>query len=398
MAANQAFTYTATNSNLRRLLRCQLRRGDGVSFSVKQTARCDFVLSHGVEELLLEVRVKGVFWVLFVLGLFLTTNVALAVDRYAIVIGNSDYESAPLNNPRNDALDMADELVKLGYQLHRGKALLDLELGEFENELREFAFNLPRSAVAVVYFAGHGVATDADNYLIPKGANLVYQEQLKTRAVSLRDTVALLSERNRDGLNVFFLDACRDSPLDKQYVRGGQNGLNRIGDLAKGSFIGYAADKGQVAIDGLGRNGVYTGELLTALRNEPGMPIQLLHNRVAQRVYEKTSGTQYPQLPVSEQKFIGEYCIGACENELLGKKLNLGSQPKLPPSSGTSSETIGRTEAPVEEKTFNKKYAYFAIAGAVILGVLAASASGGDGDGNEATPSDRFTLNIPALP
>lgn len=256
---------------------------------------------------------------IFACLLFLVAGVANAqIERHALVIGNSDYASTPLVNPSNDATDVAAELSRLGYQLHRGKALLNLDLATFENELREFAFSLPNSAVAVVYYAGHGVATEVDNYLIPLGSRLVYQEQLKTRAVSLRDTVALLGDRNSDGLNVVLLDACRNSPLEKQFGRNLSQGLNRIGNLARGSFIGYAADEGQIAADGKGRNGAYTGELLTALRDFPGMPIQLLHNRVAQRVFEKTENTEYPQLPVSEQKFIGDYCIGPCQSELVG--------------------------------------------------------------------------------
>ena len=248
------------------------------------------------------------------LGL-LSSTIHAAVERHALVIGNSDYATAALKNPRNDATDMAAVFSELGYQIHRGKALFDLELAEFEFELSEFADQLPDNAIAVLYYAGHGVATESDNYLVPVAAELRYQEQLRTRAVSLRDTVALLSERNPDGLNVLLLDACRDSPLEKQFGRSLRKGLNRIGNLARGSFIGYAADHGQVAIDGDGRNGVYTGELLSAIREFPDLPIQLLHNRVAQRVYEKTESTDYPQLPVSEQKFIGEYCIGPCRSE-----------------------------------------------------------------------------------
>lgn len=339
---------------------------------------------------------KGILITLVSTVLLLGTSICLAADRHAIVIGNSDYKTAPLKNPRNDALDMAEELSNLGYKIHRGKALLDLNLGEFENEMYEFALSLPKNAIAVVYYAGHGIATNADNYLIPRDANLLYEEQLKTRAVSLRDTVALLNERNRDGLNVFFLDACRDSPLDSQYGRSMNRGLSRIGDLAKGSFIGYAADKGQIAIDGQGRNGVYTGELLRALRNEPSMPIQLLHNRVAQRVYEKTSGTSNPQLPVSEQKFIGEYCVGNCDNEILGQKLALGSDPKPLPHQ-PSSDSVLSTDGQATEKKFTRKHAYIAVGAALLLGALAAGSSGGS-DGGESGSSTTFTLNIPQLP
>lgn len=261
---------------------------------------------------------KTLFTVVVGLLVFLSSSVQAAAERHAFVIGNSNYDNAPLKNPVNDATDMAAELTKLGYTLHRGEALLDLDLATFENELREFAFSLPKNAISLVYYAGHGISTNTDNYLIPIDAKLRYEEQLKTRAVSLRDTVALLNDRNREGLNVVLLDACRDSPLEKQFGRSLNQGLNRIGDLARGSFIGYSADEGQIAIDGRGRNGMYTGELLSALRESPGMPIQLLHNRVAKRVFEKTENTQYPQFPVSEQKFIGEYCIGPCADEQQG--------------------------------------------------------------------------------
>ena len=67
---------------------------------------------------------------------------------------------------------MAWQLANLGYTLHTGKALLDLNLASFENELREFAYSLPKNAVSIVYFAGHGVATNQDNFLIPIDAEI----------------------------------------------------------------------------------------------------------------------------------------------------------------------------------------------------------------------------------
>jgi len=37
--------------------------------------------------------------------------------RIALVIGNSDYQEAPLNNPVNDAEDIAEKLTELGFEV-----------------------------------------------------------------------------------------------------------------------------------------------------------------------------------------------------------------------------------------------------------------------------------------
>ena len=55
-------------------------------------------------------------------------GMAAAKERHALVIGNSDYLIQPLANPRNDALDVAVELDRMGYQIHSGGAMLDLNL------------------------------------------------------------------------------------------------------------------------------------------------------------------------------------------------------------------------------------------------------------------------------
>lgn len=235
-----------------------------------------------------------------------------ADDRFALVIGNSSYETDPLRNPENDARDMAQALSGLGYQIHKNEPLLDLNLQQFESELVAFSKSLSKGAVALVYYAGHGIATQGDNYLIPIDSRLKWESQLKTRAVSLRDTIDLLNSENSGGLNIVLLDACRNNPLQKRIRGSTYRGLTRIRDLSRGSFIGYAADQGQVAADGTGRNGIYTAALLNALRTSAHIPIQLLHNEVAEVVFEQTKNTIYPQFPVNDSKFIGTYCLGDC--------------------------------------------------------------------------------------
>src|SRR5688572_27007559 len=40
-----------------------------------------------------------------------------SLPRYALVIGNSKYEEAPLKNPGNDARALAGELTKMGFKV-----------------------------------------------------------------------------------------------------------------------------------------------------------------------------------------------------------------------------------------------------------------------------------------
>jgi uncharacterized caspase-like protein len=62
---------------------------------------------------------------------------------------------------------------------------------------------------------------------------------------------------------------------------------------ARGTLVAYATSPGAVAVDGSGRNGVYTTHLLCALR-EPGLPVEHVLQRVRTGVTAETQGVQIP--------------------------------------------------------------------------------------------------------
>ena len=62
-----------------------------------------------------------------------------AVDRYALVIGNSDYVSSPLRNPVNDAVLMERTLKSLGFSV---TALRNAQQREMERAIGEFGRRL----------------------------------------------------------------------------------------------------------------------------------------------------------------------------------------------------------------------------------------------------------------
>ncbi|MFK8079845.1 MAG: caspase domain-containing protein [Granulosicoccus sp.] len=236
------------------------------------------------------------------------------MERHALVIGNSSYVDQALANPGNDATDMAAQLSNLGYKVHGGGPILDLDRIGIERTVLAFSAQLPKQAHVLFYYAGHGLATERDNYLIPINHSIAFEEQLADRAVSFRSIVERLKVANPNGINVLLLDACRDNPLPRNY-RSSQRGLKRIPNIPQGVFIGFAADYGQVADDGEGRNGAYTAELLRMLRDEPNIIIELAHMNVRNRVFENTSKKQSP---ISENKIYGgDWCFGECNQSIV---------------------------------------------------------------------------------
>ena len=298
--------------------------------------------------------------------------VSPAAERHALVIGNSDYLLQALVNPRNDALDIAAELDKMGYKLHGGGAMLDLNRQDIVRALVTFADGLPDDADVLFYYAGHGISNDRENYLIPVGHQLEVTEQLADQAISLRFILERLKNANPKGTNVVLLDACRDNPLTRSF-RSTRKGLSAEQEIPRGVFIGYAADSGQVAIDGTGRNGVYTGELLKVMRKRANVIIDVAHREVVDAVIKKTAGKQYP---VSENKLYGKWCFDDCVAE-----------QSAPVQRPTPTPAVATTPEPPQEQAKSSRNTWLIVGGVALL-VAAALASGGS---EKAQPAN-FTL------
>src|SRR5689334_13496720 len=85
--------------------------------------------------------------------------------RIALVIGISAYQNAPhLANPINDARAIGDSLRRLKFEVTE---LYDPDFRSLNSGIRSFGIQAASADVAVVYYAGHGVQVDRENYLIP---------------------------------------------------------------------------------------------------------------------------------------------------------------------------------------------------------------------------------------
>src|SRR4051812_21892216 len=97
---------------------------------------------------------------------------AFAEKRIALVVGNSAYQNnTRLDNPKNDALLMADTLSGLGFSLIGGRAQTDLDKAALDLAIQNFGRQIQGADVTLFYYAGHGVQVSGSNYLVPVGAN-----------------------------------------------------------------------------------------------------------------------------------------------------------------------------------------------------------------------------------
>ena len=78
----------------------------------------------------------------------------------------------------------------------------------------------------------------------------------------------------------------------RRRLRGTSRGLAAI-DAAQGTLIACATAPGSIAADGEGANGLYTEELLRALR-VPGLKIEEVFKQVRVAVVERSKGAQTP--------------------------------------------------------------------------------------------------------
>ncbi len=218
---------------------------------------------------------------------------ASAEKRVALVIGNSAYENtAPLKNPSNDAVDVAETLRGLGFDVIDGT---DLSKREMEKRIRAFADKLEGADVGLFFYAGHGLQVDGRNFLAPVDATLESDTDLDFEAIQLNLVLKQLERNSR--VSIVFLDACRDNPLARNLAVASRSlsigrGLAQV-DKAVGMMIAFATQPGNVALDGEGRNSPFTEALLRHIDAE-GASINDVMIDVRKDVLEATKGKQIP--------------------------------------------------------------------------------------------------------
>ncbi|UFW52034.1 MULTISPECIES: caspase family protein [Bradyrhizobium] len=214
--------------------------------------------------------------------------------RVALVIGNGAYRNVPaLLNPPNDASDVAAALKRLGFAV-------SLATNASFDAMRRGLIALGREAVgaemAAVYFAGHGMEINGENWLIPVDAELKRDTDAANEAINLQSVMLQVSSTTSLGLVI--LDACRNNPFAAKMSRSiatraaSTSGLGRIEPVGN-VLVAYAARDGTTALDGDARNSPFAAALLRNIE-VPGVEVTFMFRNVRDDVMEATRNEQQP--------------------------------------------------------------------------------------------------------
>ncbi|WP_407117918.1 caspase domain-containing protein [Bradyrhizobium sp. LMG 9283] len=237
-----------------------------------------------------------------------TPTEAAAEARLALVIGQSAYRTVPeLPNAANDAKGMTELLGSAGFTVTTAANLAQTEM---RAAITDFAGKVSASGadtVALVFYAGHGLQIDGENYLVPVDLDPKREADIPLQGVRLNDllnTLGALPTRAR----IFMLDACRNNPFPA--LSGAGHGLAIVDTKAgaPGSFISYSTSPGAEAEDGNGIDSPYTTAALT-IAKQPNLPIEEVFKRIRVAVAQSTEGRQIPWESSSlttDFKFFGE--------------------------------------------------------------------------------------------
>jgi hypothetical protein len=217
------------------------------------------------------------------------TYAQISSKRLALVMGNANYKTRPLRNPRNDADDVSNVLKATGFQVID---LRDASIQQMRAGVRQFGDRLINNDVGLVYYSGHGVEVKGRNYFIPVNADIMREDEIADQGL---DVSLILEKMNTagKGVNILIVDACRDDPFGRSF-RSSSRGLAQM-DAPRGTIIAYATSPGKVASDGdpRERNSPYTKNLVKAMQ-QPNKPIEQVFKEVRRAVQEETKNQQTP--------------------------------------------------------------------------------------------------------
>ena len=136
-----------------------------------------------------------------------------AEQRLALVIGNDGYADVPdLMKARADAIAVADKLDVQGFEV---TTVLDASRRTVNRSIATFTGLLEPGDTAFVFYAGHGVEIDGENYLLP--TDIAAPESgaegfVKSESIALS---GLLDRIHATGARttLAIIDACRENPF-----------------------------------------------------------------------------------------------------------------------------------------------------------------------------------------
>jgi len=246
-------------------------------------------------------------WLLILILLFLNEFVN-AEPRYALLIANQNYPKVEqdvnifgkLETAVNEMQGLAKVLRSYGFNVTE---VADADSETMSKAINQFISSLQAGDVGLLYYAGHGVQVDMQNYLIPVNKKFADAIDVKHGAYLAQSAIEKLSRSNAQ-VKLVFLDSCRNHLPVKDKSRGfNERGFAKMD--AKGVVISYATGLGEIANDEI----TYTSQLIKAIQAHANQPIEVVLSE-AQELTAQATGDR--QTPWYEKGMVGKFCFGTC--------------------------------------------------------------------------------------
>ena len=241
---------------------------------------------------------RVLFIISFLLVIYPKLGQCQTEKRKALLIGNSKYVFySPLSNSIRDVDSMAIALRTLGFEVTVEK---ETEYRTMVSTINIFVDNLEKNDIALIYYSGHGIGYNGNNYLLPIEESIDCFNRLEElNPVSLNRIVKNIESKEVKN-SLVFLDACRSLPIFKNCNNTksieSSYGFVIPNNNPKGNFIFFATKEGSVANDNTydKNNSIFTSELLKYIRI-PDLSLREIANKVIIGVELRSNNTQIPQ-------------------------------------------------------------------------------------------------------
>jgi len=209
-----------------------------------------------------------------------------AQPREALLIGNHIYTHQSVSNLK-DPLKHLNKLKKTLEDLDFNvKIKTNLDSVNLEEAIELFSKRLrAKKTIGFLYYTGHGCQVEGKGYLLPTNINSSKRLKVKHHALKISEMIEKLKESGNDGVNMFFLDACRDVPVG---TKGTSKSLGQIKNTPKGTLVVYATENGKTAED----NSDFINSIISSIK-EPKQNIRNLPYSISD-TFKRGTTSQMP--------------------------------------------------------------------------------------------------------
>lgn len=280
--------------------------------------------------------------------------------RVALVIGQSAYPGGRLANPGNDARSVAMLLAESGFDVQscgdNGPGCFDLDRSAMLTALTRFEDRAAGADTALIFYAGHGVASREGNILIPLDAKIDCEGRAITNGVNVERFMHAMQKATN---KLLILDACRNDPIarDCPGLKDEKLSFTRIEAGPMRNFLLVTSTQfGQEALDGrAGGHSPFAASLLKTLKAHPTVYFEQAMNEIARATYEAAQ-TPTRLHPDGFNQIPGKVVGGAAPNDCLAGQDCIGDARMAALASETG-RLARRVQCQVEQTDKHRKLA-----------------------------------------